>query len=218
MRCTQARPLFSSYLDGAVSGAEMHEVSGHLSQCAACQSEFEQLGNTRLLVSSLGRKQAPPDLAFKIRIAFSSARARSWRPILQGYAVRLQDAFRSFVLPATAGVVTASFFFATLIGFFAPVQVSADDVPTMIYTPPRLVSPVYADSELNLDPSTLIETGVDASGRVENFRIVSGRDDAQVREQVSRALLFTIFAPATSFGRPVPGKVFISFFNINVRG
>ena len=28
MRCTEARPLFSSYLDRAVSGTEMHEISG----------------------------------------------------------------------------------------------------------------------------------------------------------------------------------------------
>jgi hypothetical protein len=218
MRCTQVQPLFSSYLDGAVSGAEMHGVSEHLSQCADCQSEFERLENTRILVSSLGPKQAPPDLAFKIRIALSSARSRSWRLVLQGYAVRLQDAFRSFMLPATAGVVTAIFFFAALIGFFVPVQVSADDVPTMIYTPPRLVSSAYADNELNLDSSILIETDVDAAGRVQNFRIISGRDDAQIREQLNRALLFTIFAPAQSFGRPVPGKAVISFSHINVRG
>jgi hypothetical protein len=218
MTCTRVRPLFSSYMDGAVSGAEMHEVSEHLSQCAACESEFGRLENTRILISSLGPKQAPPDLAFKIRIALSSARSRSWPVVLQGYLVLWQNAFRSFMLPAMAGVATAIFLFVILIGFFVPAQVSADDVPTMLYTPPRLLSSVYVDNELNLDPSILIETDVDASGRVQSFRIVAGRDDAQVREQVSRALLFTIFAPATSFGRPVPGTAHISFFNINVRG
>ncbi len=52
MRCTEARPLFSSYLDRAVSGTEMHEIFAHLEQCADCQKEYALLENTRSLVSS----------------------------------------------------------------------------------------------------------------------------------------------------------------------
>lgn len=220
MKCMQARPLFSSYLDGAVSGVEMHEISSHLEQCDACRTEYGQLENTRILLSSLGHKQAPPDLAVRIRITLASARTHTWRQVLRGRMVRLQNALDAFMLPATAGVVTAVFFFAGLIGFFVP-PVSAnrgDDVPTMFYTPPRLESSAYADSGLELDPSILIETDIDATGRVQDYRIISGRDDAQIREELNRALLFTIFAPAQSFGRPVPGKAIISFAHINVKG
>jgi hypothetical protein len=53
---------------------------------------------------------------------------------------------------------------------------------------------------------------------VENYRIISGRDDEEVRAQLNRALLFTIFAPAQSFGHPVPGKAIMSFSHINVKG
>ena len=219
MRCTQAQPLFSSYLDGAVSGVQMHEISQHLQQCDACHAEYEHLEGTRLLVASLGRKQAPPDLAVKIRVSLSGARSRGWREVLSARLVRLQNAFDSFMLPAAAGVTTAVFCFAALFGFFvqAPIDVNAD-VPTIFYTPPRLESAAYTDADLELDSSLLIETDVDASGHVQNYRIVSGRDDAQVREQLNRALLFTIFAPAQSFGRPVPGKAVISFSLIHVRG
>lgn len=220
MKCTQARPLFSSYLDGAVSGVEMHEVSKHLEQCHACKVEYGQLEKTRILLSSLGHKLAPPDLAVRIRITLAGARTRTWREVLSGRMVRLQNAFDAFMLPATAGVVAAVFFFAGLIGFFVP-PVSAnpgDDVPTMFYTPPRLESSAYADSGSELDPSILIETDIDATGRVQDYRIISGRDDAQVREQLNRALLFTIFAPAQSFGHPVPGKAIISFAQIHVKG
>lgn len=220
MKCTQARPLFSSYLDGAVSGVEMHEVFRHLDQCGPCKTEYGQLESTRILLSSLGHRQAPPDLAVRIRIMLASARSRTWRSFVRGRMVRLQNALDAFMLPATAGMVTAMVFFAGLIGFFVP-PVSAnpgDDVPTMFYTPPRLESSAYADSGLELDPSILIETDIDATGRVQDYRIISGRDDAQVREQLNRALLFTIFAPAQSFGRPVPGKAIISFAHIHVKG
>jgi Putative zinc-finger len=225
MRCTQAWPLFSSYLDGAVSGVEMHKVTEHLRQCPDCKSQYGQLEATHFLISSLGRKQAPPDLAFKIRVSLSSARSRGWRERLRGRVVRLRNAFDSFMLPATAGVVTAILFFAALSGFFVPAQadpgVVQADVPTILYSPPRwLESSVYTDSQLDLDSSIVIETDVDATGRVQDYRIISGPDDAEVREQLNRALLFPwpIFAPAQSFGHPVPGKVIISFSRVHVKG
>ncbi|MGZ4854159.1 MAG: energy transducer TonB, partial [Candidatus Angelobacter sp.] len=100
-----------------------------------------------------------------------------------------------------------------------PAQVSAnDDVPSTFYTPPRLQLSEYPENQLSLDSPVIIETYVDTSGRVENFRIISGRDDEEVRAQLNRALLFTIFVPAQSFGRPVPGKAIMSFSHINVKG
>ncbi len=219
MRCTEARPLFSSYLDRAVSGTEMHEISGHLDQCAECQREYVLLENTRSLVSSLGRRQPPSDLALKIRVAISSSRSRNSVGWFQRYALRIENAFRGFMFPATAGVLSAIVFFGVLIVLLVPAQVSAnDDVPSTFYTPPRLQLSEYPENQLNLDSPVVIETYVDASGRVENYRIISGRDDEEVREQLNRALLFTIFAPAQSFGRPVPGKAIMSFSHINVKG
>ena len=219
MRCTEARPLFSSYLDRAVSGTEMHEISGHLEQCADCQQEYVLLENTSALVSSLGRRQPPSDLALKIRVAISRSRSRNSLGLFQRYVVRLQNAFQSFMVPATAGVVTAVIFIGSLMVLLVPAKVSAnDDVLSTFYTPPRLEISGYPEDQLNLDSPVVIETYVDARGFVENYRIISGPDDEQIREQLDRALLFTIFVPAQSFGRPVPGKVIMSFSNISVKG
>jgi hypothetical protein len=219
MRCTEAQPLLSSYLDRVVSGSEMHEVSGHLEQCADCQKDYVLLENTRSLVSSLGRRQPPSDLALKIRVAISSHRSQNSLNLLQRYILRLENAFQGFMFPATAGVLSAVIFFGALIVLLVPAQVSAnDDVPSIFYTPPRLQLSEYPESQLNLDSPVVIEAYVDASGRVENYRIISGRDDEEVREQLNRALLFTIFAPAQSFGHPVSGKAIMSFSHINVKG
>jgi hypothetical protein len=106
-----------------------------------------------------------------------------------------------------------------LIVLLVPAQVSAnDDVPSTFYTPPRLQISEYPEDQLNLDSPLVIETYVDARGWVENYRIISGPDDEQVREQLSRALLLTRFAPAQSFGHPVRGKAIMSFSHINVKG
>jgi hypothetical protein len=218
MTCTEAQPLFSSYLDGAMSGAEMHRVAGHLRACADCQREYQSLETSRNMVAALGRKQAPADLQLKIRAAIASERSRTWRIAVQALAVRFENACNLFMLPATAGVLTAVIFFAALIGFFVPVQAAGDDVPTKLYIPPRLEMSGYADMDLSLDSPVVVEAFVDTSGRVENYRIISGRDDDEVRMQLNRALLFTIFAPAQSFGRPVPGRAVISFSHIRVRG
>ena len=219
MRCTEARPLFSSYLDRAVSGTEMHDIFAHLEQCADCQKEYSLLENTRSLVSSLGRRQPPSDLALKIRVAISSTRARNSLSLFQRYALRLENALQGFMVPATAGVLSAVIFFGVLIVLLMPAQVSAnDDVPSTFYTPPRLEISEYPEDQLNLDSPVIIETYVDTNGRVENFRIISGRDDDEVRAQLSRALLLTLFVPAQSFGRPVPGKAIMSFSHINVKG
>jgi hypothetical protein len=219
MKCEEAKPLFSSYLDGAVSGTEMHEVSGHLDGCRDCRSEYVVLENTRSLVASLGRRQPPSDLALKIRVAISNERSRRSRRVLQGLLVRVEDVFNGLMFPATAGILSAVLFFGVLIGLLMPAQVNAyDDVPSAFYTPPRLQLSEYPEPQLDLDSPVVIETFVDSGGRVENYRIISGRDDEEVREQLNRALVVTIFAPAQSFGRPVPGKAIMSFSRINVKG
>ncbi|HLK52698.1 MAG TPA: anti-sigma factor [Candidatus Angelobacter sp.] len=219
MRCTEAQPLLSSYLDRAVSGTEMHEISGHLDQCVECQKEYVLLENAHEVVSLLGRRQPPSDMALKIRVAISNERSRSSLSWFQRYTLRLENAFRGLMFPATAGVVSAVIFFGVLIVLLVPAQVSAnDDVPSTFYTPPRLQLSEYPENQLNLDSPVVIETNVDATGRVESYRVISGRDDGAVREQLNRALLFTIFAPAQSFGHPVSGKAIMSFSHINVKG
>jgi Putative zinc-finger len=217
MRCTEARPLFSLYMDGATTGAEMHEVSSHLHDCAECKSEYTLLEGTRDAVSQLGRKQAPADLALKLQIAVASERSRKRQHSFASYWVRVENAMNAIMFPATAGILTAIIFFAAVIGFFVVPQATADDVPTMLYIPPRLEMS-DADSQLNLESPVVIETYVGVTGRVEAYRIISGQDNDQVRMELNRALLFTIFAPAQSFGRPVPGKAIMSFSHVNVKG
>jgi Putative zinc-finger len=210
MTCTEVRPLFSSYLDGVVSGAEMHQVAGHLEECAPCQHEYTSLETTRAMVAALGRKQAPAELPLRLRVAIASERSRTWRRMAQSLAVRLENACNLFALPATAGVITAIIFFAALIGFFVPVPATADDVPTQLYIPPRLEMSGYFD-DLTLDSPVVVEAFVDTSGLVANYRIISGRDDDEVRVQLTPALLRTKFAPAQSFGKSVPGRAVITF-------
>jgi hypothetical protein len=223
MRCTEASPLFPLYLDGAVTGVEMHALAEHMSVCHQCCSEYNKLENSRQLLAALGRRPAPPDLALRIKLAISHERSHSLGFVLRGYALRLEEALNTFMLPATAGIVTAVTFFAVLAGFFVPAKAGADDVVPAIYSPARLQPPqnamaASAEMDMNLEAPVVVQAWVDASGKVQNYQIISGPDNKRVRSQLNRALLFSDFFPAHAFGQPVPGKAVIFFSNINVKG
>lgn len=222
MKCTDARSWFSSYLDGALTGGQMQVLSEHLEHCPGCTGEYAQWKRTQQMVAALGRKRPPADLALKLRVAISREaalrRERQWT----GFWIRVQDALNGFMLPATAGLVSAVIFFCVMIGFFAlPAAVSAADPEVPIfYTPPQLTAvPVEQGVATGIPESVVVETIVDANGRVQDYRILSGPKDAsEYARQLDKVMIFTTFRPATSFGRPTVGRAVLSFSKINVKG
>jgi hypothetical protein len=224
MNCTQAKTLFSPYLDGAVSGKQMRAVSEHLNTCADCSREYTLLTHSQKLLGALGRKQAPPDLALRLRVAISQEAAAVRRPYFAGMWIRLQNALDAIIVPAAIGAVAAVVVFGLLLGFFAlpsPLQASSEDVPLMFYTPPRLQSSGLAGmgvGSINAD-SLVVEAYVDSTGRVEDYRILSGpKDSDKILPELNRTLILTTFRPATQFGRPTSGRAVLTFSKVNVRG
>jgi len=223
MKCAEIKKLFSPYLDGRVSGAEMRSLTSHVEQCAACAGEYAAAQRTQQLLASLGRKKAPPDLALKLRVAISHEAAQKRRPRYEGVAVQLQDMLDAFMVPATAGLVSAVLFFGLLFGFFAlpaELRASSVDVPLMLYTGPQLEQSAFGTSLGDMgEDAVVIEAYVDANGRVEDYRILSQPDDAKaVMPQLKNLLIFTTFHPALSMGRPTAGTAVLSFSKISVKG
>src|SRR5271169_3831925 len=225
MNCAEINKLFSPYLDGRVSGSEMHALTRHVDQCAGCAREFTAMQRTQQLLAGLGSKkpQAPADLALKLRLAISREAAQARRPRFEGMLVRLSNALNAFMVPATAGMVSAVLIFGLLLGFFAlpaELQASSGDVPLMLYTRPALEQSTFGITLGNVgDDAVVVEAYVDANGRVEDYRILSQPDDAQVvLPQLKNLLIFTTFRPALSMGRPTTGTAVLSFSKISVKG
>lgn len=223
MKCGDVRELFSPYLDGQVSGVEMHALSRHLEECVRCTREYAALQRTQQLLAGLGPKKAPADLALKLRVAVSQRVAEARRPRYQGLLIRLENALNAFMVPATAGLVSAVLIFGFLLGFFAlpgQLRASSGDVPLMLYTAPQLEQTMFGTSLSGSgDDSVVIMAYVDANGRVEDYRILSQPEDAgSVLPEVKKILIFTTFRPALSMGRPTAGRAVISFSKISVRG
>src|SRR5258707_5774267 len=95
MQCSEAKRLFSPYLDGAVTGTQMHRLQEHLSDCETCRQEYQLLRQTQQLLVSVGRPNAPADLALKLRLAVSREAARARTPPLLRLTVRVANALHS---------------------------------------------------------------------------------------------------------------------------
>jgi hypothetical protein len=223
MTCTEIKKLFSPYVDGRVSGAQMRLLTRHVEQCSGCAREFAATQRTQQLLATLGPKKAPLDLALKLRLAISREAAETRRPRFDGMLVRLQNALNAFMVPATAGLVSAVLIFGLLLGFFAlPAELRADsgDVPLMLYTGPQLEQSAFGTSLGNIgDDAVVGESYVDANGRVQDYRILSQPDDAKaVLPQLRNVLILTTFHPALAWGRPTAGTAVLSFSKISVKG
>ncbi len=222
MTCTQARSLLSVYLDGALTGSQMQGVSGHMQTCPSCQNEYRMLEGTQQMLRSLGPAKAPPDLALRLRVALSQEASRSFRRRLDAFLLQVRYGMNSLMVSATAGLVSAAVLFGLFIGLYtAPPRVSASsDVPTLLYTPPQLEASLFG---VNLDTlnteALVVETYVDAQGRVRDYRILSGgQENPKLRRQLDQMMIFTVFRPATSFGQPAPSRVVLSFSRVQVGG
>jgi hypothetical protein len=223
LKCPQAKQLFSPYLDGVVTGAEMLALQDHLSGCPGCHREYQSLRRTQQLLASVGRRKAPADLGLKLRLAISREAAEAKRGRFAGLQVRLENAFEAFMVPATAGFLTAFVLFGIAMMYFvAPSKLQADnDVPlVMVNSGPELQPSSFGMAMNSIDDDSLvIEAYVDANGRVQDYRILSDSESSkQVLPEVKRMLIFTTFRPALSMGRPTASRAVLSFSKINVKG
>jgi len=223
LRCSQAKQLFSLYLDGAVTGTDMLALQRHFLQCAACHDQYLALRRTQQLLMSVPRPKVPADLGLKLRLAASREAADARRARFEGLMVRLENALHAFMVPAAAGFVSALILFGiAMVYFVAPSSLRADnDVPlVMVNSGPELQpSTLGLTMDTIDDDSLVIEAYIDANGRVQDYRILSdSQDSKEVLPKVKEMLIFTTFRPALSMGRPTPSRAVLSFSKVNVKG
>lgn len=221
-KCSGTRSRFSDYLDGSMTGVAMQEVAAHLESCSKCSTEFSLWRNAQRMLADLGPAKAPADLALRLRVAISQEKTRSPRQNLARWQMRWKNSVAPFLLQASAGLVSAILLIGTvglLVG--APEAASAGDQPLG-----EASSPHFLYAYLPAAPTALGDRGnpvivaayIDGSGRVYDYQILSGPNDARTRSQVENELLFSVFEPARFFGQPVRGMVVLSFSRVSVQG
>jgi hypothetical protein len=225
-KCAHVREQFSAYLDGAVSGAAMHEIATHLEVCSSgCAAEFAEWRNAQLLASSIGPAKAPANLGLRLRVALSQQAANTAQEKIARGRVRWENTFGPLIWQVTAGFASTVALLggvAVLIGMFAsPEPAMARDEPLGMASSPRfLYNPLEPAGAVvgDRDNPVVVQAFVNGEGRVYDYRIVSGNNDNKTRSQLETTLLWSVFAPAQVFGQPVPGTVVLSFSGVSVRG
>lgn len=212
--CTEIRTQFFERLDGSGEPEAERSLRFHLSYCEACRREFERRQTIEADLRTLPREHVPPELALRLRVRLSQELHRN---LLGRLWVRMENALRPLLLPASGGVLAAVICFGLIMGAqFVPVA-HAPDVPLQIVTPPR----VRALAPINLntgDQAVVVVTQVSAEGRVTSYRVLSGQHSPELTRRLDRMMYFSLFQPATMFGKPTGGQVVLSLRQITVRG
>jgi len=212
--CVQIRSHFSDYLDDLCASEALKSIRFHLDYCQACREELDQWQSMQAAVRTLARRRVPPDLALRLRVRMSQQLHRN---LLVRLWVRLENALKPLLIPATGGVLTTVICFFLIVGTQVTPVPNIPDVPLHIVTPPRVETLAPMDFYTSDNPLVLV-TRIDAAGRVKGYRVLSGQNSPELMQHLDRMIYFSVFHPATSFGRPTDGEVVLSLRRITVRG
>jgi Putative zinc-finger len=191
MTCAEALELIDDYVDGLLSGAELHEVELHIAGCPACREEEKALRGLLARAAALPRERPPArDLWSGIAARLDEARredATRWgrarlflaRPVVLAAAATVVLALASVLVrrPSDNGAGTGS------TGVVEPVSVKGTPAPVLaaetdyIRATGQLMSALGARRE-NLSPET-------AKAVDDNLKTI---DDAlrQIREALDK--------------------------------
>ncbi len=212
--CLEIRNHFSDYLDDLCTQEARKSIRYHLSFCDVCREQLEQWQSVREELRALPRQQVPADLALRLRVQMSQ---RLYKNPLAPLLVRLENALKPLLIPATGGVLTAVICFCLIMGSEVVPISAAPDISVQFATPARVHQ--LAPMDFNTDDNGLVVlTQINAEGRVKGYRIISGEGTPEIMQRLDRMVYFSIFQPATMFGKPTDGEVVLSLRRITVRG
>jgi hypothetical protein len=212
-------------LDSILDDGQGRALDEHIADCGGCSAQLAAMRRTKWLMANLTPPPCPAEMTLRLRAAVSeqmaSRRHAFWQNRhLESFGMRFECALNALLFAATAGLISAVLIFGLLVGVLVPAPMSnANDVPTMLYTPPEMTSAPFGLGLAggNAD-AILVEAAIDPQGRVQDYRVLNSAGESGLSAEMKNALIFAQFRPATSFGLPTSGRVVISFSNINVGG
>jgi hypothetical protein len=201
----------------------MHAIASHLEGCQECTTEFAEWRSLERVLTSIGPAKPPADLGLRLRVAISQEKARTNRRHIEAWQLYWENTLSPILVRGAAGLATATVLLgvmALMIGTVAaPPPVAATETTADSTTSPQLLYTVGGtDSRGSFAHPVLVEVAISSTGRVYDYRIVSGSTTKEVRESLDNMLLMSHFTPARFYGIPVPGRAILSFSGPSVRG
>jgi hypothetical protein len=192
---------------------------------------YEELQFERNLTDNalrtLGPVKAPDDLSLRIRLALSHERVRAERRFLGRLQHSLENFWENTIRPVGLQVGVAAVAVVAMVGGalmlsgFAPQQaVLANDEPLNGFSAPRYLYSMAGEQEVGSvgDEPLIVQAKVDSTGRVYDYRVLSGQLDETASAALRQRMLNGVFQPAKVFGQPTRGSVVLTFADVVVRG
>jgi hypothetical protein len=212
--CVEIRRHFSDLIDGACVPSARSSIRYHLAYCVACQRDLERARLISSDLAQLPRCSMPPEVDLRLRVRVSQELHRN---VVGRLGMRAENALHALLLPASGGAISALILFTLMLrSLMMPVN-HTPDVPTPISTPPqvRLLAPL--DFNIGTQPLVVV-TEVGADGNATGYHVISGSQTPEILKHLDRLIYFSIFLPATRFGKPAKGRMVLSLREITVRG
>jgi hypothetical protein len=146
------------------------------------------------------------------------SRRIDWRDRFHLFSTNLM---RPLALPFAGSIFsTVALFSLCLMPMYPLHRDNSYDVPTGLTTEATVMQTAPIGGGCG---EVVVDVTVDESGRMVDYKIVSGFNyltSAQMRRSLENKLIFTVFKPGTQFGQPTAGKVRLSFRDseVDVRG
>jgi Putative zinc-finger len=216
--CSSAQKLMSPFIDSMVTSAEAERLDTHVALCQPCRRQLQSYKSMRSFLAMVEKPVLPDDMVLETRVRLSQERNKNF---IVRFKNRLRYVLRPLVVPAVFGVSLTMLFFGILLGSFASdstvlAQDRMDEKPVFgLYSPVRTTDPTmlrFASCDgQDLDEPLTIETDVGDEGRVLDYEILSGPQNAEVNGWIREMMSLAQFTPATAFGKPVQSKIILSF-------
>ncbi|MGA2325362.1 MAG: anti-sigma factor [Bryobacteraceae bacterium] len=217
MTCRNVQYSLSAHLDGCLSPEERREVLEHLAGCPDCEVQLGELARVRDAVGKLPAVAPPAHLSSVLRVMASQERSRllarkhPFRHLAVQFHLWVENLMRPLAIPLAGGLVSAMLLFSMLMPTFAFQRNLSNDVQVALFTEPA----VKAQNPFALpDEDIVIEVTIDGQGRVIDYAVTQGPSllkNHELRRAIENKLLFMEFTPATAFGAPRFGKMYLSF-------
>jgi hypothetical protein len=157
-------------------------------------------------------------LTLASRVRLSQERHKN---LLVKLETRFNNILKPLAIPVIFGISLTTLCFGVLLAALASnatamAQTSVSEQPVFaLYQPVRTTDPTMArfassHNQTWTEP-LMIETAVDEGGRVTEYRIISGPQNAEVNRWIREVLSLAQFTPAIAFGKPVGSKIILSF-------
>lgn len=223
MSCETVRPLIASLVDRQLSvGAaeeQREEVLEHLAECRACSAEYKAAHWQRTALRSVAAAAVPTRLTDQLRVLASHEQARQltritwrarWQTFCDRVVLRLENLMRPFALPMAGGLVSALLMFGVLIPSVSYSRTKTLEPPSPVFTEPD--GKVVGEGEFPKlesadqpagEARVVVLLQIDDHGRVRDYHVTQG----VMTPEVQNFILFSVFTPATMFGKPTWGQV-----------